>query len=211
MLSLEELKTKVMDEADKAKQLATERAEQKSKVCDIIRKNFETFILPFVKEMNLFMEQIRCKVNGSPSMHGDADLNIPLGEGIPECYSLSLRTNEYGVHVEMTNHGSGYFSQYLDGRDFESNICRYQYHFHLRNIFLTEDKTLELLEKIKGQYVAILNTWATYLEKSNADYAKAIEDLKNMLSSAHAVETKEDGTVEIMLGGKKYVGRVAEE
>lgn len=211
MLSLEELKANVMEQADKAKQLATERAEQKSKVCDIIRKNFETFILPFVKEMNLFVEQIRRKVNGSPSMNRDADLNIPLGEGIPECYSLSLRTNEYGVHVEMTNHGSGYFSQYLDGRDFESNICRYQYHFYLRNIFLTEDKTLELLEKIKGRYVAILNTWATYLEKSNADYAKAIEDLKNILSASHAVETKEDGTVEIMLGGKKYVGHIAEE
>lgn len=210
MLSLEELKTKVMDEADKAKQLSTERAEQKAKVCDIIRKNFETFILPYVKEMNLFMEQIRCKACGSPSVCG-ADLNISLGEGIPECYSLCLRTNEYGVHVEMTNCGSGYFSYYLDGREFENTICRYQYHFHLRNIFLTEDKTLELLEKIKERYVVILNAWVTYLEKSNADYALAIKDLKDMLSASHAVETKEDGTVEIMLGGKKYVGRIAEE
>ena len=210
MLSLDELKAKVMNEADKAKQLSTERAEQKSKVCDTIRKNFETFILPYVKEMNLFMEQIRCKANGSPSVH-NADLNIPLGEGIPECYRVDLRANEYGVHVEMTNYGSGYFSHYLDGREFENTICRYQYHFYLRNIFMTEDKTLELLEKIKERYVIILTAWANYLKDSNEQYAKAIEDLKNMLSSAHAVESKEDGTVEIMLGGKKYVGHIAEE
>lgn len=211
MLSLEELKTKVMDEADKAKQLSTERAEQKSKVCAIVRKNLEAIVVPYIKEMNNFLQAVRDKAVGSPKFE-ELIVNIPLGEDIDGNYSLRLRVSSYGVNLDYTNHGMGYFSCYLQYKDSrEDKIYRYQYEFNLRNVFITEDKALSLVDCIKDQYVIVLNAWANYLKDSNEQYAKAIEDLKNMLSASHAVETKEDGTVEIMLGGKKYVGRIAEE
>ena len=211
MLSLDELKASVMEQADKAKQLASERAEQKSKVCAIIRKNLETIVVPYIHEMNIFVKDVRDKASGAPKFD-EISVNIPLGEDIDDNYSLRLRVSNYGVNLDYTNHGMGYFSSYLQYKESrEDKVYRYQYEFNLRNVFITEDKALELVDCIKDQYVIVLNAWANYLKDSNEQYAKAIEDLKDMLSSAHAVETKEDGTVEIMLGGKKYVGHIAEE
>jgi hypothetical protein len=211
MLSLDELKATVMEQADKAKQLASERAEQKSKVCAIIRKNLETIVVPYVLEMNNFLKAVRDKAVGSPKF-GELSINIPLGEDIDKNYTLCLRTSNYGVHIDYTNNGMGYFSYHIVNKNScENKIYPYQYEFNLRNVFLTEDKALALVDVIKDQYVTVLTAWAAYLKDSNEQYAKAIEDLKNILSASHAVETKEDGTVEIMLGGKKYVGHIAEE
>lgn len=211
MLNLDELKANIMEQADKAKQLANERAEQKSKVCAIVRKNLETIVVPYVLEMNDFLKVVRDKAVGSPPFD-EIRVNIPLGEDIAKDYTLCLRTSNYGVHIDYTNHGMGYFSHYLEYKQSrEDKIYHYQYEFNLRNVFLTEDKALALVDAIKDQYVIVFNAWANYLKDSNEQYAKAIEDLKDMLASAHTVETKEDGTVEIMLGGKKYVGRIAEE
>ena len=211
MLSLDELKANVMEQADKAKLLANEKAEQKSKVCAIVRKNLETIVVPYILDMNAFLKAVRDKASGFPKFD-EIRVGIPLGEDIDDNYSLCLRTSSYGVNLEFANHGMGYFSSYLQYKDSrDDKVYRYQYDFNLRNVFITEDKALALVESIKDQYVIVLNKWADYLKDSNEQYAKAIEDLKDMLSSAHAVETKEDGTVEIMLGGKKYVGRIAEE
>lgn len=211
MLSLDELKANVMEQADKAKQLANERAEQKSKVCEIIRKNLETIVVPYVNDMNTFLKTVRDKAAGAPKLE-EIRVNIPLGKDIDDSYVLCLRVSDYGVDLDYTNRGMGYFSSYLQYADSRKDkVYRYQYEFNLRNVLITEDKAFALVETIKTQYVTILSAWADYLKDSNEQYAKAIEELKNMLASAHAVETKEDGTVEIMLGGKKYVGHIAEE
>lgn len=211
MLSLDELKANVMEQADKAKQLANEKAEQKSKICEIIRKNLETIVVPYIHDMNIFLKTVRDKASYAPKFE-DYRVNIPLGKDIDDNYILCLRVSNYGVDLDYTNRGMGYFSSYLQYEDSRKDkVYRYQYEFYLRNVFLTEDKALAVVDCAKDQYVHVLNAWASYLKDSNEEYAKAIEDLKNMLSASHAVETKEDGTVEIMLGGKKYVGHIAEE
>jgi hypothetical protein len=76
----------------------------------------------------------------------------------------------------------------------------------------TEEDTNNVVEAISQYYIKIMEY---YLDKiipvSEENVRKSIAEVKSLLSDSHTVEEKEDGTVEIRLGGKTYIGKVVEE
>ena len=76
----------------------------------------------------------------------------------------------------------------------------------------TEEDANNIVEAISQYYIKIMEHYLNevipvFEEKMRA----SIENIKSLLSDSHTVEEKEDGTVEIRLGGKTYVGTLKEE
>jgi len=79
--------------------------------------------------------------------------------------------------------------------------------------FFGSEDSVSKVVKCFEEYVAdVLNIYLReVISRDISDFREKIENLKSALSEAHTVEEKEDGTVEIRLGGKTYVGKVVEE
>lgn len=76
----------------------------------------------------------------------------------------------------------------------------------------TEEDANNLVEAIGRYYIKIMEYYLTeVIPVSEENMRKSIENVKSLLSDSHTVEEKEDGTVEIRLGGKTYVGTLKEE
>lgn len=78
-------------------------------------------------------------------------------------------------------------------------------------LFGSEDKVNKLIEYINKYFEGILEIYLNDIIPSKmADFKGKVNALKEALSDSHTVEEKEDGTVEIRLGGKTYIGKVVE-
>lgn len=76
----------------------------------------------------------------------------------------------------------------------------------------TEEDANNLVEAISQYYIKIMEYYLDeVIPVSEEKVRTSIANVKNLLSDSHTVEEKEDGTVEIRLGGKTYVGTLKEE
>lgn len=79
-------------------------------------------------------------------------------------------------------------------------------------LFGSEDKVNKLIEYINKYFEGILEIYLNEIIPTEmADFKGRVNALKEALSDSHTVEEKEDGTVEIRLGGKTYIGTLKEE
>lgn len=76
----------------------------------------------------------------------------------------------------------------------------------------TEEKAKAFADKVGGYYTKVIQFYLdNIVPKENGGLRDSIARVKNLLSDSHTVEEKEDGTVEIKLGGKTYIGTLKEE
>lgn len=76
----------------------------------------------------------------------------------------------------------------------------------------TEEDANNLVEAISQYYIKIMEYYLDeVIPVSEENVRTSIANVKNLLSDSHTVEEKEDGTVEIRLGGKTYIGTLKEE
>ena len=81
----------------------------------------------------------------------------------------------------------------------------------INTFFGSEEKTLATLAFIRQFVVKVLQSIHDYISEKNTELAKSLDKLREVVSNSRSVETKEDGTIEIMLGGKTYIGTVKEQ
>lgn len=97
------------------------------------------------------------------------------------------------ILVDMGNFGSAYYEEWS-------------------LLFGSEDKVNKLIEYINKYFEGILEIYLNdIIPTEMTDFKGRVEALKEALSDSHTVEEKEDGTVEIRLGGKTYIGTLKEE
>ena len=79
-------------------------------------------------------------------------------------------------------------------------------------VLRTEEDANKVAEAMSQYYIKIMEYYLNEVIPVSEEKMRAsIENVKNLLSDSHTVEEKEDGTVEIRLGGKTYVGTLKEE
>lgn len=79
------------------------------------------------------------------------------------------------------------------------------------DMFDTEEHAMQTLERIRKGYSVILNKYLEKIDGENAELSGAVEKLTDMLENSSVMEEKEDGTVEIKIGGKTFRGKVTED
>lgn len=79
-------------------------------------------------------------------------------------------------------------------------------------VLRTEEDANNVVEAISRYYIKIMEYYLDeVIPVSEEKVRTSIENVKSLLSDSHTVEEKEDGTVEIRLGGKTYIGTLKEE
>jgi prefoldin subunit 5 len=77
--------------------------------------------------------------------------------------------------------------------------------------WVTAERTQQTLDKLTEQFCRYLGSCVERLKTTSASLASEVEKLKNILSTSDTVEHRDDGTVEITLGGVRYIGTVVKE
>lgn len=208
-MDLKELEATVLEQANKTKELRLEEDKLKSEICKTIENNLREIVIPCVVQMNKFLEKLRDLTSTLPEREERAVI-IPLGD-VDESYDFRLNVSyKYGIHLRYHYYGYSSWDKYLDyGNNFD-DVCRWRSHYHLRNIFLNEEESMKIVDLIQKQYADILGVWVEHTKSCNEELSKSISTMRDVLSNAHCVSHKEDGTVEIHLGDKVYRGTLIE-
>jgi hypothetical protein len=143
---------------------------------------------------------------------GVGELSFTYENGI----SLSVKSvNSYWlerVHLSLHKEGRGVVDFIYGDRWNEINPLKDDEIPLWAEVLRTEEDANNVVEAISQYYIKIMEY---YLEEvipmENTKIRESIKNVKDLLSDSHTVEEKEDGTVEIRLGGKTYIGKVVEE
>lgn len=80
----------------------------------------------------------------------------------------------------------------------------------MTEMFSTPDSTLRTLSFFKAAFARILKVLARYVRDRNDELGETIERLASKSEESSCVKDNEDGSIEITINGKTYVGTVKE-
>ena len=209
-MDLKKLEESVLEQATKTKELRLEEDKLKGEICNTIANNLKEIVIPCVVQMNMFLEKLRNLTSSTPEKE-ERNITIPLGD-VDECYDFKLHVSyRYGINLRYQYHGYSSWDKYLEYAENFSEVCKWRSQYALRNVFLNEEESMKVVDLIQQQYADILSVWVEHTKNCNEALSKSVETMRDVLSKAHCVSHKEDGTVEIHLGNKVYKGTLIED
>lgn len=197
--------------AEKNDKLYTEIADKTKAVAYKVAKNYNEIVQPVETELARLLKDIRdtARFTECPPMDGEKQ-SLFLGPEVDEDkLSLSLKTTYRGVHVVYVSKG-GYAELWTCIHSATEHSTSNSTLALFAPWLASEEKANELVELIKKAYVPLLEWHKQKFEEIGSDLSSTVEHLQKVLDGSHTVEEKEDGTVEIQLGGKTYIGKVKE-
>lgn len=121
-------------------------------------------------------------------------------------FYVEVRVGQYSFRAYYYSNGN----TYSDSADI--NIYRSKESlFAFADILSTEDKASNLLAEIDEVYCNLFTKVLQKVKEDNEELSKQLETLTSCLSNSSVMEEKEDGSIEIHLNGKTYIGTVKEE
>ena len=211
-MDFNELKMNILAQAEECKNKKDEKDNLTKQLADIVRKNISEIVLPYVNEMNDFLDKIKI-LAGAYIPYDSENKYFFLGEDVDEdAYKLLWESCSNRInlvfHYQYSSNYSSYCRDHLHNFPKNSNdvwVSKYFYWFG------TEKKSLEFVDILKDEYTRILNCWSEHFTVKNKQLAESIKELSDKLSQGSSIQHKEDGTVEIHLGGKTYKATLSEE
>lgn len=196
--------------AEKNDKLYTEIADKTKAVAAKVAKNYYEIVHPVEVELSHLLKDIRDTARFTECPPMDTKQNLFLGPEVDEDeLELCLKTTYRGVYVVYVSKG-GYGELWTSIH----NATEYSISNAKLALFApwlaSEEKANELVELIKQAYIPLLEWHKQKFEEIGSDLSSTVEHLQKVLDGSHTVEEKEDGTVEIQLGGKTYIGKVKE-
>ena len=172
---------------------------------DTVAKNFNEIVKPFMVEMNKLIKSISDMSNTSVSFDtGKNTVNIFLGENVPDYYYFRLNKYWGGIYTNFGRTSDHYYNRWDTDLITQTDCWSNDNILELSYWFLTEEKSQEFVELVKEYYVELLEKYSILVKERNEKLSQSITELTEELKRASTVEHKEDGTVEIHLGGKTY-------
>lgn len=204
-MDINELKSKVLEQAQKSAQLAQNKRALEKQIKDTIAKNFKEIVKPFMTEMNKLIKSISDMANVSLEFFTDSRVRLGLGEATPDSYYFSLVKYWGGIYTNFGRKSDSYCNRWdTDLLTLDNDCWTNDYLLRLSCWFLTEEKSQEFVEIVKEHYADMLEKYSVLVKNRNEQLSQSITELTEELKRASTVEHKEDGTVEIHLGGKTY-------
>lgn len=204
-MDLNGLKASVLEQAHKTKDLANTERDLKNEIKNIVKKNFCDIVKPFMTDMNELIYDIHNLADVSATNMNDRKLFCDV-----EGRHISLKKYWGGMYPNLYDKGSANTrSLSIDILNDDLNINN-GWLLYLDKWFLTEEDSQKFVEACKVEYVDILNKYSALVSERNEKLSKSIDKLSEELSKSSCVSHKEDGTVEIHLGGKTYTATLKE-
>ena len=198
--------------AEKNNKLYTEIADKSKAIAAKVVKNYYEIVYPVETELAHLIKDIRdtARFIKSAPMDGTKEELFLGPEADSNKVSLSIKTTTRGVFVVYFDGGYGELWRSIYNAKEHSSILTDAKLTLFAPWLASEEKANELVELIKKAYIPLLEWHKEQLEEIGSDLSSTVEHLQKVLDGSHTVEEKEDGTVEIQLGGKTYIGKVKE-
>lgn len=208
-MDLNELKSQITAQADDVQAKRKEVRELRDKLTHTVSKNIDSVLKPWLEESNGLLDVLYKKAGSTPNFEEIKDeVYHKSGTYSRVMVRASVwRMDVVIMDVVIYDGYSSSDSQYVCGG---TNLS--QSHLEVgAGVFLTEEDTQKFIDNyLIPDYIKVLEAWEQFLRRESASLADTIAKYKEQLSKAHTVQQNEDGTVEIQLGGKTYIGHVKE-
>lgn len=195
-MELNELKEKAILLKKENTKLHNEVNAKKAEFAQIISKNFREIILPYIRSMNDFIK----------------NLNFRFGEKTEQLIndnqvSVDKRLTNWGIQITYKEWKSYGLDIYLTYEDSYKKLNADQW-LPLAELFESVDACNNFIEQLNADYSLIIESAINQYETENPKLAETLQNLTERIRNSSFVEQKEDGSVEITINGKTYIGTV---
>lgn len=197
-MNLEELTKGINEEVENLNALKQERSDLKAQTSQTIDKNCRDIVIPVLMAYSTILQSIDKALDGTghstPSQTPYQKL-LPCGLKVHMSGTwIGFRTiNDVRVGCGRTSRSVG-----CTDRAFAP-------------YWLSVEDTQKSMNELTEVFCEYLQECVNVLKLSSASVASEVQKLKDALSASDTVQKNEDGTVEITLGGVRYVGTVIKE
>lgn len=161
--------------------------------------NFRNVIYPIGSEMTLALSKLYEKAGGINLITSlDAMVvkyNTPEGEE-----NIAVWANKKYVSVRVGSYPSVDFMNLPD--DYERCVGLG---------FVEKDVCEKVIDKLHEMFGLVLREYLSVLGEKNKEMEEWLDALRELKAKAFHIDSKEDGSVEIHIGGKVYSGKLKEE
>lgn len=201
METLKSLTENIRKEAKNIESLKKEKADTEAEICETVDKNYKEIILPVLKEYSDLLAVIAHAL-------GSADLlpSASAFNGYSICDKLEMQLTS--CYIGFVSKVSGCSLGVGVGQGCRSTRCK---DLRYAPYWVTAERTQETLDKLTEQFCRYLDSCVERLKSISASLASEVEKLKNILSTSDTVVHRDDGTVAVTIGGKRFVGTLTEE
>ena len=197
--------------AEKNDKLYAEILDKSKAIAAKVAKNYYEIVYPVETELAQLLKSIRetARFAETPPMDSTYQ-DLFLGPEVDEDkFRLRLRTSYRGVCITYLVNGS--YGELWNSIHNSTEYKMSNSQLVMCSAWLaSEEKANELVELLKKAYIPLLDWHKTRFEEIGCELGETIEHLKGILENSHTVVENKDGTVEIQLGGKTYIGKVKE-
>ena len=196
--------------AEKNNKLYTEVADKTKAIAAKVAKNYYEIVYPVETELAHLLTSIRETTRFIETPPEDTYQGLFLGPEVDEDkFRLGLKIDYRGVHIVYASNGV-YAELWTSINSATEYTMRESYRVMCAAWLASEEKANELVELLKKAYIPLLEWHKTRFEEIGCELSETVGHLKGILENSHTVVENKDGTVEIQLGGKTYIGTVKE-
>ena len=184
MENFDDIKKSVIDLVNENEKLEDQVKETRKKLGSIIEENYNKIVDPVLDELEGLDHILGIKASMFDTIKHE---DLPI-------YYVPKHWSNWGLHY--TSNGNSVSPYYVDEQTIEN--------------FSTVEKALAFVEVVKKIFVERFKTYAPILEERNKEIKNKLDDLVESLNNSSTIKKQDDGTVEIKLGDKTFVGTIKE-
>lgn len=203
-----------------------EKDKKEEELYTICKNNFINLIVPVIDEFENLIDWLEHSTRDSISFYWERAFILTDEECTGKTYAIEL--TYAGNHMEL-RFGITDDRHESDGRkitkcmnikwiwddratiDLHITKMNTKFTNQLYPIFVNEGACNEVIAAINTIMEQEIAKWIKRFNDLDSKLVCTLEKLKVALAHAHVPTFKEDGTVEVMIGGKKFVGKIEEE
>lgn len=198
-MDLNELKEKALALKEENVKLHSEIKARKAELAEITKRNFKEIVLPYIQDMNKFIQELNLQ-----------DFRIEVKRLLDNSeILLSKECVNYGVKLEFWEHRVYGIDCQLNYGDTYKKLST-EHWVNLEKFFSSVESCNAFIEELNADYISILCRAVADYEKENPKLTEYLQYLAEKLKTSSCIEKREDGSIEITLNGKTYIGTVKE-
>lgn len=197
-MELNELKEKALLLKNERTKLYNEVNAKKAEFAQIIRKNFVEIILPYIRDMNGFIKSLKFSFIDQYEDLIDTDQT-----------SVRKRLSNWGIAIlykEWKNYGLDCFITYEE----VYKKLNSDHWILFAELFESVDACNSFIKQLNADYSLLIESAIKQYETETPILADTLQNLTEKIKNSSCVKQKEDGSIEITINGKTYIGTVKE-
>ena len=210
-MEMNELKENVFNQIEENKKLYAQKKDIETKIAEKVITNLRTILLPMQKSINETLKYINKNISLKYASKEICIFESIIGTAPKIIFNVSKSNIFIGItYFDLFYSSSIRVFSCIDSEIDLNNCFTRETFASLEEIFGTEEKTQRISELMQDEFIKVLSSFSEQLKTENESLSESIRKLSEKLNETSTVTENEDGSVEIHIGGKTYVGTTKE-